>query len=32
MLADDSNIYIEGNNILTMQNEMNMEMKKIHPG
>ena len=29
MFADDSNIFIEGNNILTMQNELNMEMIKI---
>ena len=29
MFADDSNIFIEGNNILTMQNELNMEMIEI---
>ena len=29
MFADDSNIFIERNNILTMQNELNMEMIKI---
>ena len=29
MFADDSNIFIEGNNILTMQNELNMVMIKI---
>ena len=26
MFADDSNIFIDGNNTLTMQNELNMEM------
>ena len=29
MFADDSNIFIEGNNIITMQYELNMEMIKI---
>ena len=29
LFADDSNIFIEGNNILTMQNELNMEMIKV---
>ena len=29
MFADDSNILIEGNNIITMQYELNMEMIKI---
>ena len=29
MFADDSNIFIEGNNKLTMQNELNMEIIKI---
>ena len=29
MFADDSNIFIEGNDILKMQNELNTEMIKI---
>ena len=29
MFADDSNIFMEGNKILTMQNELNMEMIKM---
>ena len=29
MFADDSNIFIEGNDILKMQNELNREMTKI---
>ena len=29
MFADDSNIFIEGNDIIKIQNELNTEMMKI---